>query len=926
MGFIKLYGFQKKMTILFLAFTCVSAIHSTVLKIQDVYFAQTHILRNSDKYFRLVAGRDALIKVNITSLRKIKAVPVYADVSSSSSPGITLKLKGPSELPFKIDTRTHSFDNSFTAVIPGRFIEPGMRVTVKAGDKKKTINKIEVGAPNRLRMRYFGFRVFESPEKPARPSKALIKEMQAKLPITGYEFIDSGDFNLPAIAILPQNNQPARIAFYDTKDNWHSMTFSMRTLKALAFANGEYHTTIYAGAMSIAGGGWGGGNNFAGIPSPGIIWHELGHALSLSHNNNVKDYPYRGDWDYNAGPTWAYDPIKKYMIPARIQPNNCCNVKASDIGKFKRDPQWGGGSGDQEEGYQLRHHSDRNNHQIQLYFENNLDIKINGQYYRWDDQQKKYKISDRNKKYYPVKENVRVYTLFGSLSVTKSANMVYDPLEYTGNLIQTYDPTTAAGLKGIKESGFCHYCNVTVKVTQGGRTNHYAIFNDFNIKDDPRSFFEMKYWALNLPVSQGKVSQVTVYYTPQLTKNGFPERPRVLSQWPDNIVIPEKRVIAGKVWRDKNRNGTRDSNETGIGKVVLILNNEKNKYVAQTVTSNDGSYAFSYLKAGRYRLVVAPHSGYKKGQPLHGLINVKGYSEPGNFIENDDNGKIDNATNKVISGIIDLRQGKKKQNRTISFGFHRFIEELDVPGPAGYTYLGKEGETKTLKKPAKVAYGARGRFNYKNTGAGRVTISNAAFGDACPGVQKYAFYKNLKKDELPETETLAGFTFLGKEGETKTLPGKARVAYGIKGKFIIKEFNAQEIRITNSFFGKDPAPGKVKKAFYKLVDKNSPANLPVEGPAPGFSFLGNEGDTKKLEQTARVAYGENGVYIYRTFKAGKIKISNKTFGKDPVPNVQKSAWFKLVQEQQIAPVMHHRHLEKAIINLRSPNAEPIPQP
>jgi len=65
--------------------------------------------------------------------------------------------------------------------------------------------------------------------------------------------------------------------------------------------------------------------------------------------------------------------------------------------------------------------------------------------------------------------------------------------------------------------------------------------------------------------------------------------------------------------------------------------------------------------------------------------------------------------------------------------------------PAGYVFLGNEGETKTLPSQSDVVYGASCNFAYVYGVSGSITINNATFGDPAPGQVKKAYYKPLNQ-------------------------------------------------------------------------------------------------------------------------------------------------------------------------------------
>ena len=81
----------------------------------------------------------------------------------------------------------------------------------------------------------------------------------------------------------------------------------------------------------------------------------------------------------------------------------------------------------------------------------------------------------------------------------------------------------------------------------------------------------------------------------------------------DDIIVPgeETRKITGSVWYDENQNGIKDSDEKMVSDVkVLLLNNstgdvakDSNSEDLITKTDNNGEYAFSNVKQGKYTVI-----------------------------------------------------------------------------------------------------------------------------------------------------------------------------------------------------------------------------------------------------------------------------------------------------------------------------------
>ena len=99
-------------------------------------------------------------------------------------------------------------------------------------------------------------------------------------------------------------------------------------------------------------------------------------------------------------------------------------------------------------------------------------------------------------------------------------------------------------------------------------------------------------------------------------------------------------------------------------------------------------------------------------------------------------------------------------------------------GPAGFAYAVSEGGTVKRSGVNDIAYGAKGKFNYKYAVTGSVSCSNGTFGDPKKGVRKACFVKPVVGP--------SGFSFVTSEYNHFTISGIGDVAYGDNGKFKYK--------------------------------------------------------------------------------------------------------------------------------------------
>ncbi|MDY7574166.1 M66 family metalloprotease [Actimicrobium sp. CCI2.3] len=446
----------------------------------------------------------------------------------------------------------HSYKNSFTGPIPAEWVRPGLKVKVEAGTKSVMFDSLKIGAPTVLRMQMMDIHFFAS--QPSDYPAGWLPELEAKRPVAAIQLqrlqnvvfkelvIPPRGKNLPA-ARISSKAQYKQITGYDfdgeqaAAQNWNS---------ALKAANGTagrirlYYTNIYG---AFAGGQAGG---FAGVGngnSLGILNHELGHALSLPHWGDNAAYPYKGDMygiaapasykGTHAGPTWAFDLSSEAFIPCTVQANAVGGV----VGTYKKDPMQGGGVGDQESGYLMRHFSDYSVKQMQNYLEGHVVVwndKLKS-YASWNDTAGDYTtLVANNGVQYPIVRDVQVISVMAGVSaVTPQANLVYPPIgPYEAGLIRLFDPTVEAD-RIQADAIFCPTdgCDVSLRVTQGGITKIYMLpiaLDTAAYKFSPASFQTR---AINLPASDGTVTRIEMLSTPNAEKNGLPDSPVVLDTW-----------------------------------------------------------------------------------------------------------------------------------------------------------------------------------------------------------------------------------------------------------------------------------------------------------------------------------------------------------------------------------------------------------
>lgn len=527
---------------------------SAAVTVEAVYFAQTHVLKPDNSNFGLVGNRDALIKAHVVD-PAASAAPSVTALLTLDGQTQTLTLTGPSTLPASISDGLgvvqHSYDDSFTALIPASWIKPGLDITVSAGTASATYENLKIGAPTKVIMTMFDVQYFADTNGDY--PTGWQEELEAKWPVADLELRRLPHIVFPELVIPPRGGvRAARVKSPNEYLLQTGIPFDGEQAAALSW-NGAlkraagrqsrlslYYINIYnVGAGGQAGGFSGVGNG----TSAGILHHELGHALSLPHWGNSSSYPYKGPMhgidppatnEVHAGPAWAFDLPSQSFIPPTVQANN---VRGHPAGTYKVDPMQGGGTGYQEPGYLLNHFSDYSVNQMRNYLEGRVVIwndSLNS-YASWNQGAADYTSTVTNNGVnYPLVRDVDVITIMASVSGSNpDVTMVYPPIgPYQTGLIELFDPRVPAD-RALAQAIFAptNGCDVSVRFIQGGVEKIYMLAASWEPTADPFSSGSLKTEAINLPASQGEVTRIELLLTPDAEDNGFPANPEILSTW-----------------------------------------------------------------------------------------------------------------------------------------------------------------------------------------------------------------------------------------------------------------------------------------------------------------------------------------------------------------------------------------------------------
>lgn len=139
-------------------------------------------------------------------------------------------------------------------------------------------------------------------------------------------------------------------------------------------------------------------------------------------------------------------------------------------------------------------------------------------------------------------------------------------------------------------------------------------------------------------------------------------------------------------------------------------------------------------------------------------------------------------------------------------------------GSGGWVLCANEGEQCRVPGPAKVRYGAQGRYAFQDANR-TIRCNNDVFGDPAPDVAKQCEYQVGLSGLLGGGGTdprppVAGiglpWTACANENGQCNFRGPGMLRYGAEGRYAYREA-INGLACTNDSFGVDPAPGQVKR-------------------------------------------------------------------------------------------------------------------
>ncbi|WP_168224791.1 M66 family metalloprotease [Rhodoferax aquaticus] len=306
-------------------------------RIATVELAQSLLFPSGDSALVLVAGKDALVKVNVTTTNTAQPIP-DGTLRVETQAGVlvrTIALTKPtSTLPASVPT-VPSFTNAYTAVVPANLVTAGLRLTASIPDGASTVTiNPRVGAGVTMDLVAVPVKIGDTVgQVVANPSGFLL----ARMPFANINFQTRATYTSTSVTTLPT-----------TDADWYTaFTKIANEIIALRLLDNTGKKTYYYGfapkrSWGFAGLGQIPGNVAVGFDMPSSDWavltimaHELGHNLGLPHapcaaGNPDPNYPYangalgagnRFIWGYNSATKTFVDPT----VPNRSDVMGYCN-------------------------------------------------------------------------------------------------------------------------------------------------------------------------------------------------------------------------------------------------------------------------------------------------------------------------------------------------------------------------------------------------------------------------------------------------------------------------------------------------------------------------------------------------------------------------------------------------------------------------
>jgi hypothetical protein len=309
-------------------------------KLDDVFIAQTHVLRPQDPYLQLIQNRWALIKLNASSASGAPAPDFTAIVHDAD--GLELGrvlLTGEKKLPTSLDLprqdhlasqRGHNDQDSYIAPLKEEWIKPGISITLTANGQPLALPHYQeetfafqpkVGADLNLPLRIMRIaHHIDNDWTIDDPIDQWGNAIVAGLPIKqlnlysypSVSFNQFASFKDGFYAVYTGNKtEPGSDPHAGNGGFKGAISASYDLAYRLRRANVGNNEISYVAFFPDPYGGLGGAQQGGGSASAGVFIHEIGHAMDLPHNISDPHYPYKSGYQAS----WSYNQVTQQYLP-----------------------------------------------------------------------------------------------------------------------------------------------------------------------------------------------------------------------------------------------------------------------------------------------------------------------------------------------------------------------------------------------------------------------------------------------------------------------------------------------------------------------------------------------------------------------------------------------------------------------------------
>ncbi len=569
---------------------CDGSINNTAL-INDIFLSQTHRHAIGHPLLFTIGERPVFFQVAITGSGASPDVQVTGTLDGNSLG--TLCLKGPAILSADIDLNQPNMDDYFSVTLPKSWIKVGLELTVTTGNETQVLSQsdLKVRPYTELNLVNVDMDLMDYNHLPHRTPifDDFLEELASAVPVSVVRFGHfPGTVKMPTVAANSWEGIPTVVSFHTDLDesvlNRGNLNAAAQSLLGkIQQAAGDFPNTIYFGnTLNLDPGGWGTDGNFVSYEYTDVFLHELGHAFSLPHwewEYNVSNpspdqhnYPYGGITADGGGrgEAWnfiqdSYEFVSPYCEDASgaqgIERSDCMQRENFCIETRPSGPGPWDGFGDftaiaisnyifgsEVTTGQVEYKGGMVDFQLKENPGHPRVILQNGQraFTREPSQPQNTFAEDWIK--LPGEEvmDQDVFMITGSAHVNDASfNIIYQPIQYTGTLLPTIDPTDPAMFTTLQNLDlsdaphlYSHERDITLKVTYVDGTSTHVLVpfhsSDRVYLEEPDEPVGIDYFSVVVPGDQ-PICNVEMYRREFLISDADNDTPGNINDPAQNI-------------------------------------------------------------------------------------------------------------------------------------------------------------------------------------------------------------------------------------------------------------------------------------------------------------------------------------------------------------------------------------------------------